>query len=253
MHTRLKAKLAAGETSFGTLLTMPSAQLASCMGETGLDWVGIDLEHGAIDIGAAHSMIMATASSACVPLVRVPHDNLSIIRPMLDCGAFGLILPMVRRASDVESAHDYMRYPPGGKRGVGPVHACHRWGLSFADYIALADGALVLFILIEDIAAVDDLEAILSAGGIDAAIIAPFDLSASMGLCGQLDHPDVQNATRRAEEVILGSGVALGGLARDSHDLRLKLNRGYRVLTLGYDVSLFQGAVRSFFDGPKKL
>jgi 4-hydroxy-2-oxoheptanedioate aldolase len=245
----LKAKLAAGRTVFGTLLTIPSEQLACCVADAGLDWVGIDMEHGPIDAGAAHSMILATAGSTCAPLVRIPHDNLSTVRAVLDCGAFGAILPMARRPSDIALFQDYLRYPPLGKRGVGPIHACQRWGLSFADYLAVADEELTLFILVEDIASVDDLEAILNVGGIDAAIIAPFDLSASLGLGGQLDHPDVRAAIQRAEAAILNSGVALGGLARNADDLKLKLERGYRVMTLGYDVALLQGAITGLLNG----
>ena len=249
MRNPIKAKLAAGKPVFGTLLTIPSAPLASSVAHAGLDWLCVDMEHGPIDIGATHAMTMATAGSPCAPIVRIPHDNLSILRPVLDCGAFGVIVPMVRKASDVERVRACLSYPPAGERGVGPIHACQRWGMSFAEYMAAADDELALFILIEDIVAVNDLEAILAVEGIDAAIIAPFDLSASMGLPSQLDHPVVLDAIARAEATILASAVPLGGLARDAGDLQTKLNRGYRVLTLGNDVSLIQSAIGAIMNG----
>lgn len=236
----VKQRLAAGQPALGVLLSMPSPQLAQTLAASGLDWLFIDMEHGPIDFADCHALIAATQGTACAPLVRVPSDNLAAARPVLDAGAYGLIFPMVLGAPQATEALGYLRYPPVGTRGVGPVYAPQRWGLSMADYLASANEDLAAFVLIEHIEAVRNVEAILAVPGIDVALIAPYDLSASMGHAGDLQHPEVADAIARAERAILASPAALGGLASSAEDARAKLERGYRVVLLGIDVFLIQ-------------
>lgn len=233
-----KERLAAGKPVLGMLITMPSTHLAQIMAAAGLDWLMIDMEHGPIDLPSTHAMIAATAGTACAPLVRVPMGNLELAKPVLDSGAFGIVFPMVCSGDDVRRVVSRMNYPPQGERGVGPIYAAPRWGLSFPDYLAAANGNLATVVLIEDIAAVRNLDAILATPGIDAACIAPFDLSASMGKPGQLEDADVLAAIAEAEGKILASSTALGGLALTVEDARTKLDKGYRVLILGYDAHM---------------
>ncbi len=230
---------------------MPSVHLVQTLAAAGLDWMFLDMEHGPIDFQATHAMIAATQGTACAPLVRVPEDNLAAARPVLDSGAFGIVFPMVRSAEDARRAQRYMHYPPRGERGVGPMYAPQRWGLSLQDYLAQANDHVATFVLIEHIDAVRNLDEILAVGGIDAALIAPFDLSASMGVPGQLQDPQVVAAVQEAEAKILASDAALGGLALSAEDANAKLERGYRVLILGYDVYLIQQAVGGLLGGIK--
>ncbi|MEL7027763.1 MAG: aldolase/citrate lyase family protein [Pseudomonadota bacterium] len=250
--TTLRSKLQRSEVVLGTMATLPSPEVTRVLASCGLDWIGIDLEHGPIGIGVANQMIQATAGCDCASLVRIPDDNLQLARPALDSGACGLIVPMVKTGKDVASSLEYMRYPPLGARGVGPALAALRWRMSVPEYLAAANDALTGFFLIEQIDAVENLDEILSMQGVDAAIIAPFDLSASMGRTGQLDHPDVASAIARAEAKILESNVALGGLALTEEDARTKRARGYRVITLSYDVQLLQSQLGSLVQGLKE-
>lgn len=236
----VKQRLAAGDPALGVLVSMPSPQLAQTLAVGGLDWLFIDMEHGPIDFADCHAMIAATKGTACAPLVRVPSDNLAAARPVLDAGAYGLILPMMLGPAQAREALGYLRYPPVGKRGVGALYAPQRWGLSMADYLRQANDELAAFVLIEHIEAVRNAEAIVTVPGIDAAVIAPYDLSASLGRPGDLQHPEVAAAIERAEQAILASPVALGGLATSAEDARAKLDRGYRVVLLGIDVFLIQ-------------
>ncbi|HKI98119.1 MAG TPA: aldolase/citrate lyase family protein [bacterium] len=238
-----KQRLAAGEPALGILLSMPSPQLAQTLAACGLDWLFIDMEHGPIDFADAHALIAATQGTACAPLVRVPSDNLAAARPVLDAGAFGLIVPMVRTAQQARDAMAYLRYPPAGERGVGPLYAPQRWGLSMADYLRAANEQLAAVVLIEHIDAVRNLDAILAVPGIDVALIAPYDLSASMGRPGDLQHPDVAGAIAQAERTILAGTAALGGLAQSPEDAKAKLDAGYRTILMGIDVFLIQQTV----------
>jgi len=238
-----KQKLASGHPAFGVLQSMPSPQLAQTLAAAGLDWLFIDMEHGPIDFADAHALIAATQGTACAPMVRVPIDNLAAARPVLDAGAYGLIIPMVCTGEQAQAAQDYLRYPPEGRRGVGALFAPQRWGLSGADYLRAANEQLACVVLIEHIDAVRNLDAILAVPGIDAALIAPYDLSASLGRPGELHHADVLAAIATAERRILASPLALGGLALNAEDARAKLDKGYRVILLGIDVFLVQQSV----------
>jgi 4-hydroxy-2-oxoheptanedioate aldolase len=245
----LKAKLAAGAPAFGVLQSMPSAQMAQTLAAVGLDWLFIDMEHGPIDLADCHAMIAATAGTACAPIVRVPADNLAVARPVLDAGAMGVIFPMVCSGEQAAHALAQLRYPPAGSRGVGPLYAPQRWGLSMAEYVQAANAQVAAFVLIEHIEAVRNLDAILAVPGIDVALIAPYDLSASLGHLGELGHPEVTAAISQAEAKILASSAALGGLAQGLEDARAKLARGYRAVLLGIDVFLLQGLVGGLLEG----
>lgn len=244
MKNTVKTKLAAGEVVFGTLVSMPSPHLVQLLAQTGLDWLIFDLEHSPISAADIHGLAAATAGTECAPMVRAPHGNAATANLALDAGALGLVIPQVKSVADIQTSVKSALYAPAGNRGVGPIYASARWGLSLPEYLARANDEIGVFILIEDIEAVQNLESLLDVEGIDAAIIAPFDLSASMGVPGQLNHDDVISAIRTAEEGILKAGVALGGAAMSPEDVTEKIFRGYRVITLGYDAFLIQSAVK---------
>jgi 4-hydroxy-2-oxoheptanedioate aldolase len=122
----------------------------------------------------------------------------------------------------------------------GPFYAPARFGLSIPDYLRAANDALVTIVIIEHPHAVDLIDEILTADGIDAAVIGTHDLAVSMGRPGQLDHPDVLDAIDRAEKAIRDSPVVLGGNAFSTEQARQMADRGYQLLALGFDWSLLQ-------------
>ena len=241
----IKRKLKADQPVIGMLVTMPSPHLTQTLAAAGLDWLMIDMEHGAIGVDALHPMLAATAGTDCIPLVRVPLETPAMVKPVLDSGAYGIVFPMVCTRQEAEKTNTLLRYPPVGERGVGPIFAPQRWGLSFPEYIAQANEEIVNFVLIEHIDAVENIAEILAVPGLDAALIAPFDLSASLGEIGNLEHPKVREAIARIEEAVLASPIALGGLALDVADAKAKLDKGYRVLIMGYDVRMITQQVTS--------
>ena len=246
MQNRLRAKLLQGETLHGALVTMPSPPIAQAMATAGLDWIAIDLEHGLIDVGALHGLIIATNGTPCTPIARVPLDQPSLARSFLDAGGMGLIVPAIRSAQDLRRAMDYAKYAPVGHRGVGPIYASMNCGVSIPEYIAAANEAVTIFALIEHIDAIENLEEILAVDGLDGAIIAPYDLSASMNLPGQIGHPAVQRAIERAESLIAASPVALGGAAISPQGASDEIKKGYSILTIGNDTVLVQNAIMQF-------
>jgi 4-hydroxy-2-oxoheptanedioate aldolase len=248
----LKARLQAGQPALGMLVSMPSVPVAQILSRTGLDWLFIDMEHGAIDLPSMQAMIAATQGTGCIPLVRVGAIDPVPVKPVLDAGAFGVIFPMVKTAEEARLAAQSVRYPPAGIRGVGPHTAPARWGLSAIDYIRQANDHVMAVLLIETQEALQNLEAILAVPGIDAAIIAPFDLSASFSLPGQITHPDVQAAIAKAEQTILKSGVSLGGLALTTERANALIAKGYRLILLTTDGSLLREGTRAMLEGIRR-
>lgn len=243
---RVKDRLRAGGTAFGTLLSMPSPQMAQLMAAAGLDWLLLDLEHGAISVESAQALIAATAVSGCVPLARVAWTVPWLAKPLLDGGALGIVFPMVRTAAEAREAVAACRYAPAGERGWGPFYAPARWGLSPLDYTAAANDAVMVILLIEHIDAVAEIEAILAVPGIDVAMIAPYDLSVSLGRPGAFDDPAFTDAVARAERAILASPAVLGGVAPTPERARELVGRGHRMVMLGYDALLIERVLREF-------
>ena len=246
---RLKEQWARGVATYGAIVTIPSIQVVQVLAHAGLDWIVIDMEHGPVDLAAAHAMVVATAGTATVPMVRLAATFPWLAKPVLDLGALGVVFPMILTRRDAEACVRAVRYPPEGERHWGPFYAPMRWGQSMADYMAGANHAILSVITIEHPAAVDNIDEICATPGLDVAFIGPGDLAMSMGHPGEFTHPDVGAAMARAEAGILRSPLVAGGLARSADEAKRMVDRGYRALVLGFDWSLLQRGVSSVLDG----
>ena len=170
----------------------------------------------------------------------------------MDLGALGINFPMISSRADAEKAVRSVRYPPRGERLWGPFHAPFRWGVSMADYMATADDDMICMITIEHVEAVNHIDEIMATPGIDCAVIGPGDLATSVNKRGQIDDPEVQALIARAEEGILKSGVVIGGVARTAEQANQMIARGYLVLALGFDWSLFQRGIDASLQGIRR-
>jgi len=242
----LKDALRAGRPTLGYLVSMPSVQLVQALARTGVDWLMLDTEHAPIGIESVAAMVAATGGTPATPLVRVPGVRPELVKPALDCGALGVVFPQIATRDDAEAAVRAVRYTPDGARGYGPTYAALRWGVSNVDYLKAANEAVLNVVLIESPAGVDALDGILAVPGIDVVAIARGDLSQSLGVAGQMDHPRLVDAVARAEKAIFARGnVTLGGIAFGADDARAMIARGYRFIVLGSDAGLIGGAARA--------
>jgi len=242
----VKEKMLSGEPTFGTLVSMPSPNVVQVLAASGFDWLWFDLEHGPIPFDALHNMINATAvgDAACIPLTRVPADELWSVKPVLDAGSLGVIFPFVETTQGAADAVAATRYPPAGKRGFGPFYAGSRWGLGLREYAEQADDAILRVMMLESKDAVENVEEIMATDGIDVAFLAPFDLSQSLGVPGQFDSPVYLDALDRLEKATEQAGAIMGTLVLDADTAKAKLDRGYRFLMLGLDIALLEGAAK---------
>ena len=223
------------------ICTIPSATVTQAMAASGSDAVIIDMEHGAVDFGTAHAMIVATQGFACAPLIRIPKTDESHVKRVLDLGAEGIVFPLIRSAEDAARAVASMRYPPHGTRGFGPFIAQSRWGSSLMTYRTDVEDRLVCCLLVETKDAVENIEEICAVPGIDLLVPAQFDLSTDLGISGQFDHPDFQAAVAKVEAAAKAAGIPLGNASLNKAQADTWFERGYRVIA-GFDVLWLRAA-----------
>jgi 2-dehydro-3-deoxyglucarate aldolase/4-hydroxy-2-oxoheptanedioate aldolase len=170
----------------------------------------------------------------CPCVIRVPENRDVWIKKALDTGADGVVIPQVNSAEDARRAVAACLYPPQGVRGAGAARA-HGYGMTFGDYVARANRATVVILQIEHADAVRNLGEILAVPGIDALLVGPFDLSGSMGLLGQVTHPEVQAAVASVRERALAAGMPLGLFVLDGAAARAAIAQGFTLLALNTD------------------
>ncbi len=242
----MKKAMSEGRPTYGYVLSIASPQIARLLAGTGVDWLMIDLEHAPIGVETMAAMIGATTGMPVTPIVRVPGVGSDLVKPALDNGALGVAFPQVATRQEAEQAALSTRYSPQGYRGFGPTYAALRWGMAPFDYVKAANEQMLTIILIESPAGVAQLDGILKVDGIDVVVIARGDLSESLGLAGQFDHPKVKEIVAEAETKILGAKrAALGGIAFSSADAKDMAARGYLFIALASDAALVQRAASS--------
>lgn len=241
-----KAKLKAGEPVFGCFVRYPDASLVEVVAYQGWDFVVFDGEHGPIDPGACEDMVRAAELRGVTPIVRVTTNQPPIILRYMDTGAQGLHVPWVNSASEAEAAVRSVKYSPRGMRGLAGVRAAG-FGqvISLAEYTQQANTETLVVIHIETIDAVDELAAIAAVDGVDVIFLGPTDLSHSLGLPGQFDHPDVQAAMDRIVETVAESDAALGTFVGNPTAARAWVDRGARYVVTGLE-ALLAPAMRDY-------
>lgn len=241
MFQDLKVQLADRIPTFGTWLSLGHCSIAEILADAGFDWLVVDLEHSAITIGEAEALIRVVDLKGKTPLVRLTENDCAQIKRVMDAGAGGVIVPMVRTRDQAESAVSAVKYPPAGKRGVGLGRA-QAFGPGFDEYASTVNASSVVIAQIEHHEGVSRLEEILAVEGIDGTIIGPYDLSASVGRPGQFQDPQVRQLMDRYEKTCLRLDKPMGfHVVPPDHRLVLeKLDRGYTFLALSTDF-LFLG------------
>lgn len=247
----LKHRLAAGEPTVGTWVTLGHPSIAEVLARAGFDWLVIDLEHSVIGLREAQDLLRAADLHGVPGIVRLPANDPVVIKRVMDAGAAGVMVPMVNRAADAAAAVAAVRYPPSGTRGVGLARA-QGYGAegAFAAYRDGLDDTAVVVVMIEHVDAVAAIEEILAVDGVDAFIIGPYDLSGSLGVPGALDDPAVVDAiaTVRAAGERHGVPGGLHVVEPDPARLRAALTEGHRFVGYGLDVRFLDVGARAGLD-----
>lgn len=246
---RLREKFQNHQLVVGGHVFFTDAEVSEALGDHGFEFVWIDAEHSAFDKACILHHIMACASADTASIVRVAWNDPVLVKPVLEMGPDGIILPMVCTQEEARQAVAACSYPPLGVRGFGPRRANQYGAVETADYLADVNDSFLRIVQIEHYQAVENLESILQVPGIDLVMVGPNDLSASIGHLGQTRHPQVLSLYDRIENTCkrLGKpfGVSLG--AGDETAIRDWISRGVNMIGCGDDISYLSiGCKRTF-------
>ncbi|MDD6088797.1 MAG: aldolase/citrate lyase family protein [Desulfovibrionaceae bacterium] len=237
MKWKTRALLKSGRAVVGTWLQFPSADVAEAIAGAGYDYVAVDLEHGAFTRAQLPDIFRAIECGGSAPFARIAEAEQRPIKAALDSGAQGLIFPMIETREQLDRAISWSLYPDGGgTRGVGFSRA-NDYGEYFDAYRTALPDQLTLVAQIEHIRAVDNLSDIVSHPRLDAIMVGPYDLSGSMGLTGQFDHPDFVAAMQRISDICRRHGMVMGQHVVEPNPEKLGqcIRNGYRFLAYGID------------------
>lgn len=234
---RIRNKLARGEVSIGSWMQLSDSSVAEIMGESGYDWVAVDQEHGSISVSQLPDIFRSLELGNTLPLVRISEAMAKDCKQALDAGAGGIIVPMVESAEQLEIIKNACRWPPSGRRSVGFSRA-NLFGKKFEEYIDEAQEP-ILVAMIESIKAVENLESILKVEGLDAILLGPYDLSASMGITGQFSNTKfvdlINNICLLSDEYSVSYGIHQ--VTPSQKELLNKIEEGFRFIAYSIDSS----------------
>ena len=232
------ARIESGEPCLGTAITFSDPTVTEALCNV-LDFVWIETEHNPLSLEAVQGHIMATKSYPTTAIVRVRWNDPVLVKPMLDMGAEGIIVPMVRTADDVRQVVASCLYPPHGIRGFGPRRPTNYGRMNSEEYCRLANESIMPIVMIEQQKAVANIDEILAVPGLKGIAIGPNDLANSMGHTGRPDRPAVVEAIQTVIDKSRDAGIYVGiGAPEDFDVLTGWFDRGIQWSLMGNDYSL---------------
>ena len=233
MTNNFRSRLVGGERLLGTMVTLPTPSTAEILADIGFDWLFVDGEHGPLETKEILA-ILQTVGNRVACIVRVPAAEEVPIKKVLDLGAAGIIAPQVNTAEQAANVVRFARYAPIGARGVGLARA-HGYGVRFEEYLASANEQVSVIVQAEHAQAIENIEAIVQVEGIDAVLLGPYDLSASLGKMGQIDDPAVTDAIDHVTQTCRSAGISLGYFGVAAGAVQPYIERGYTLIVAGVD------------------
>lgn len=254
--TAICQKLRSGECVIGSWVSTCSAVVSELMAAAGFDFLAVDAEHAAVDVAQAQQLFQAMRSGNphCAAMVRLPVSDYVTTKRYLDAGATGVIAPLINSRAQAQELVRAAKYPPAGARGVGFCRA-NMYGTDFDRAMATANEETLVCVQIEHVEALRHIDDILSLEGIDVALVGPYDLSASMGLVRQFDHPRYTQATEEILKACLRHNVAAGihVVPPDVDELKRRMNEGYRFIAYSLDITMLATCCRQGLETVRKL
>lgn len=242
----IKNKLQSGGVSIGTFMfEFATTGVSRIAAEAGAEFAVFDMEHTGWSVETIRLLIATSRSTEMLPLVRIPATEYHFIARVLDMGAAGIMVPMVESVEQARKIVASAKYPPVGRRGAafGVAHDDYTGGDIVAK-IESANRETLLIAQIETVDGVANADAIAAIDGIDALWIGHFDLTNSLGIPGQFDHPQFHESLDTVLAACRQHGKIPGFMASDVAGGKGLLERGFRMIAYGGDLWLYQAALR---------
>src|SRR5829696_8660310 len=249
-ENRVKRALAAGERSLGTMIfEFPTTGIGRIAAAAGAEFLIYDMEHTGWSIETIRGLMASSRAADLVPMVRIPATQYHLIARPLDVGAMGLMVPMVESVEQAQVIVDSAKYPPVGRRGAafGVAHDDYTGG-DIIEKMESANDEVLLIAQIETARGVENLDEIAAVEGIDVLWIGHFDLTNSLGIPGQFDHPQFQDALAQVLAACRKHGKTPGFMASSVSVGKQLLDQGFRMLAYSGDLWLYQAVLREGLD-----
>lgn len=254
-ENRTKRLLRSNKPVLGTFCYIPSPWVVEIAALAGFDYVTIDLEHAGKDIQTVESMVVAAEARSITPIVRVPSADEKLIGQVLETGAQGIMIPLVDNAETAARAVHASKYNPDGTRGVCRSARAAEFGMTiphFAEFARKTNEEILVVAMIEDKTGVKNIQSIVESG-VDAILLGPADLSASLGVMGNVDHPLVTKAVEDVTRVVLANGnVSVGNLCFSGDDIERWFRLGHRIFSYGVDTGMLARSYQAAGDLVRK-
>jgi 2-keto-3-deoxy-L-rhamnonate aldolase RhmA len=248
LRNHMKEKLAANQVVASmTVRLARSIEIAAIAKTAGFDTLYVDLEHNTLSIDTCCQICISAQQIGITPLVRVPANTPEYIGRVLDGGAMGVITPHVRSANEARAMVDLVRFPPLGHRSAGGALSHYQYrSYPMAETNAAMNAATSLVVMMETVAALENVEEIIATEGVDMLLIGSNDLCAEMGITGEFDHPRLKDAFARSIAAAgkFGKHVGVGGLAARDDLMAQFVRMGARYVSTGTDLSFLISACR---------
>ena len=241
----IKARLAEGETLHGCWLNLGSSLTAEIAGLAGFDWVLVDMEHGMGNEQDLMHQLQAIRATPAAPLVRVESHASQRIHRVLDLGAEGVMCPRINNLDEAREAVSGWRYPPEGKRGVSFMVPTTQYGQNFTAYQQASNDNILGIIQVETEEVLNHLKGIVVLDGVDVQFVGPADLSMSLGVFRQYDHPRFREALTATVEAAKQAGKVAGIILFDPDDYPVYHKMGFRLIASGSDGDFVADGARS--------
>lgn len=246
MKNKTKAKLKRGEIPVGHfVLEFSTPGIGQMAANAGCDYLILDMEHSSFSLETIRLGILSAKAAGITPIVRVPYSESFFMSRALDAGAEGIMVPWVETREQALKIVESIKYPPVGKRGAA-------FGIAHDDYsvVDVAESAkhaneeTLIIVQTETAKSVENVDEILSVDGIDVAWLGQCDMSISLGIPGQYDHPDFLGAFDKILNACKKYDVALGYLPMDVADATAMIDRGARCIAYSVDIFLYSATLK---------
>lgn len=246
----IRESLKKGEVLYGCWQSSGNSIVTEALAGVGFDWIVIDMEHSAVSLETVLSCFQAMEKYDVSPFVRVPSGEPTLIKRVLDIGAFGVVVPNINNRKEADRVVKSSLYPPEGMRGLSLSTTRNtRFGLRGQEYPISANQKITIVLQIETKEGVRNIEEIVKNERIDVILVGPSDLSADMGRLGEWDHPEVVSALEKVERAAKKAGVSLGVAVTSPEKAAKWIEKGYQFIGLFFDVpylaKMAQSAIRS--------
>jgi len=250
MPTSFRMRLRSGERLIAPLLTLNSPAVVELLAEIGFDWLFIDAEHSPLDTAQMQALMQAAGATPCV--VRLSASDDMHVKRALDIGAAGIIAPQVNSVEHAQRIVQAAKYAPVGQRGLGIARA-HRYGLRVREYMQSANDDTAVIVQAEHRDAIAHIHQIVRVDGVDGVLIGPYDLSASLGRPGAVDHPEVRDAIARVRDACRAVNIPIGIFGVTADAVKPYIEQGFTMIVAGVDTVLLAHASSALLTAVREI